>query len=198
MHITKVSEFSNRIWDESAIPELIEYIRIPNKSPMFDPDWQTNGYIDKAVAQFKTWCLGQAIPGLSLEIMRLAGRTPLIYMEIPGQSDDTVLLYGHLDKQPEMTGWRDGLGPWSPVIDGDRLYGRGGADDGYATFASLIAINALKQQDIAHARCVVIIEACEESGSFDLPFYIDALSDRIGHTSLVICLDSGCGNYDQL
>lgn len=198
MHITKVSEFSNRIWDESAIPELIKYIRIPNKSPMFDPDWQTNGYMDKAVAQFKTWCLGQAIPGLSLEIMRLAGRTPLIYMEIPGQSDDTVLLYGHLDKQPEMTGWRDGLGPWLPVIEGDRLYGRGGADDGYATFASLIAIKALKQQDIAHARCVVIIEACEESGSFDLPFYIDALSDRIGHTSLVICLDSGCGNYDQL
>ena len=130
--------------------------------------------------------------------MRLPGRTPLIYMEIPGDVDATVLLYGHLDKQPEMTGWRDGLGPWEPVINGDRLYGRGGADDGYAAFASLAAIQVLQDQGIPHARCVVIIEACEESSSYDLPFYIEALSERIGDPDLVICLDSGAGNYDQL
>jgi acetylornithine deacetylase/succinyl-diaminopimelate desuccinylase-like protein len=135
---------------------------------------------------------------MSVEVVRLPGRTPLIYIDIPGQIDDCVLLYGHLDKQPEMSGWRAGLDPWTPVIEGDRLYGRGGADDGYATFASLTAVAALQAQGLPHARCVIIIEACEESGSFDLPYYIEALGDRIGQPSLVICLDSGCGNYDQL
>ncbi len=135
---------------------------------------------------------------MDLEVIRLPGRTPLMFMDIASDSDDCVLLYGHLDKQPEMTGWREGLGPWEPVLDGERLYGRGGADDGYAMFASLIAIQALKKHQIPHARCIVIIEACEESGSYDLPHYIDLLSDRIGRPSLVICLDSGCGNYEQL
>ena len=119
-------------------------------------------------------------------------------MEVPGTSDATVLLYGHLDKQPEMTGWRDDLGPWQPVIEGDKLYGRGGADDGYSAYASLTAIAALQREGIPHGRAVIIIEACEESGSYDLPFYIDALASRIGKPDLVVCLDSGCGNYDQL
>jgi acetylornithine deacetylase/succinyl-diaminopimelate desuccinylase-like protein len=137
---------------------------------------------------------------MQLEVARLPGRTPLIFIEIPatGQGDDTVLLYGHLDKQPEMNGWSDHLGPWTPVIDGDRLYGRGGADDGYAIFGSLAAIMALEAQGIPHARCVVMIEACEESGSYDLPYYVDHLAPRIGKPSLIVCLDSGCGNYDQL
>lgn len=135
---------------------------------------------------------------MEMEIVRLPGRTPLIFMEIPGDSDDTVLLYGHLDKQPEMTGWADGLGPWIPVIKGDKLYGRGGADDGYAAYGSLTAIMAVQRQKMPHARCVVIIEACEESGSYDLPYYIDHLKDRIGTPSLVVCLDSGAGNYEQM
>lgn len=194
----KLREFCDQTWDSSIIPELIEYIRIPNKSPAFDPDWQEHGYMDQVVDQFVHWCGKQGIQGMQLEIVRLPGRTPLIYMDIAGASDSTLLLYGHLDKQPEMTGWREGLGPWQPVLDGDKLYGRGGADDGYATFASLTAIKALQNQDIPHARCVIIIEACEESGSFDLPYYIDHLAERIGKPDLVICLDSGCGNYDQL
>jgi acetylornithine deacetylase/succinyl-diaminopimelate desuccinylase-like protein len=198
MNTEKTRDYCDQHWDESALPELIDYIRIPNLSPMFDPDWQGHGYMDEAVAQFQRWCLMQNIPGMQLEVVRLPDRTPLIFMDIPGDSDNSILLYGHLDKQPEMEGWRDDLGPWQPVLEGDRLYGRGGADDGYATFASLIAIKALKEQQIPHARCVVIIEACEESGSFDLPYYIDALADRIGKPELVICLDSGCGNYDQL
>ncbi len=198
MNTQKLADFCNRRWDESALPELVEYIRIPNKSPAFDGDWQSNGHMDRVVDQFTDWVKAQSLPGLTLEVVRLPGRTPLIYMEAPGEGDDTVLLYGHLDKQPEMTGWRDGLGPWEPVLEGERLYGRGGADDGYATFASLIALLALKEQDIPRHRCVVIIEACEESGSHDLPFYIDALAERIGKPGLVVCLDSGCGNYDQL
>jgi acetylornithine deacetylase/succinyl-diaminopimelate desuccinylase-like protein len=198
MDTNKISVYCHREWENSAIPELIKYIRIPNKSPLFDPDWQANGYMEKAVTQFETWCLSQNISEMTLDVVRIPDRTPLIFMDIPGSIDNTVLLYGHLDKQPEMTGWRDELGPWKPVLDGDKLYGRGGADDGYATFASLLAVKALQEQGIPHARCVIIIEACEESGSFDLPFYIDELSDRIGKPELVICLDSGCGNYDQL
>ena len=194
----RLQEWVEAMWEESILPELVEYIRIPNKSPAFDPDWQANGHMDQAVELIEGWCAAQAIQGLSIEVVRLPGRTPLIYMEVPGTGDDCVLLYGHLDKQPEMTGWVDGLEPWKPVMRGDKLYGRGGADDGYAAFASLTAIEALQRQNIPHKRCVVIIEACEESGSYDLPFYIDHLKDRIGDVSLVICLDSGCGNYDQL
>ena len=135
---------------------------------------------------------------MTFEVVKLEGRTPLLFIDIPGDSAECVLLYGHLDKQPEMTGWREGLGPWNPVIEDDRLYGRGGADYGYAVFAALTAIQALQEQGAPHNRCVVIIEACEESGSWDLPFYIEALADRIGVPSLIVCLDSGCGNYDQL
>ncbi len=185
-------------WDESIVPALTEYIRIPNKSPMFDAKWREHGYMDKAVELIAGWCKANALPDMTLEVVRLGDRTPLIYMEVPGTSDDTVLLYGHLDKQPEMTGWDEGLGPWEPVLKGGRLYGRGGADDGYSAFASLTALKVLHDQGIPHARAVIIIEACEESGSFDLPYYIDHLADRIGTPSLVVCLDSGCGNYDQM
>ncbi|MCA1714864.1 MAG: M20 family metallopeptidase, partial [Gammaproteobacteria bacterium] len=150
----------------------------------------------------ETWARAQPIPGMTLEVVRLEGRTPLIYIDIPATDQrtgkDCVLLYGHLDKQPEMTGWDAGLGPWQPVLKGDKLYGRGGADDGYAIYGSLAAIQALQQQGAPHARCVVLIEACEESGSYDLPAYVDHLADRIGKPSLVVCLDSGCGNYEQL
>ena len=185
-------------WTSTIVPTLTEYIRIPAKSPMFDPQWSQHGHLDRAVALIETWCRARPIDGLRVEVVRLAGRTPVILMETPGRSDDTVLLYGHCDKQPEMTGWSDGLGPWTPVQRGDRLYGRGGADDGYAAFAALTALEALQQQGVPRARCVVLIEACEESGSVDLPFYVDALADRLRTPELVVCLDSSCGNYEQL
>ena len=192
------TELIESTWDKSITPSLIDYIRIPNKSPAFDPDWKKNGYMDEAVTLISDWCRANAIDDMALEVIQLEGRTPLIYIDVPGVGEDCVVLYGHLDKQPEMVGWHEGLGPWSPVLDGDRLYGRGGADDGYSAFASLTAIRAVRAAGGQHARCVIIIEACEESGSFDLPHYIDYLQDRIGTPSLVICLDSGCGNYDQL
>ncbi|HKE48070.1 MAG TPA: M20 family metallopeptidase [Rhodanobacteraceae bacterium] len=198
MDSTALSGFVGGLWDGEIVPQLTEYIRIPNKSPMFDAQWAEHGHMDRAVGLMEAWARSQPIPGMRLEVVRLPGRTPLIFIEIPGQGDDTVLLYGHLDKQPEMTGWSDHLGPWTPVLEGDKLYGRGGADDGYAIFGSLAAIMALQAQGIAHSRCVVMIEACEESGSYDLPYYVDHLADRIGKPSLIVCLDSGCGNYDQL
>jgi acetylornithine deacetylase/succinyl-diaminopimelate desuccinylase-like protein len=198
MDTAKTEQFVSHAWDSDIVPQLVEYIRIPNKSPMFDSNWQTNGYMEAATQLLFDWASKQPIAGMSVEIVRLEGRTPLIFIEIAGQGEDCVLLYGHLDKQPEMTGWADDLGPWKPVLKGDRLYGRGGADDGYAIFGSLTAIRALQEQGLPHSRCVVLIEACEESGSYDLPHYVDHLADRIGKPSLVVCLDSGCANYDQL
>jgi acetylornithine deacetylase/succinyl-diaminopimelate desuccinylase-like protein len=194
----KTYEFVSQIWDSSIVPPLMEYIRIPSLSPAYDSKWQESGHMDRAVALIEAWCRRQPIPGMKVEVIRLEGRTPVIFMDVPGSSSDCVLMYGHLDKQPEMSGWREGLGPWTPIIEGDKLYGRGGADDGYAAFASLAAIRAVQEQKRPHARCVVIIEGCEESGSYDLPFYIEKLASRIGVPSLVICLDSGCANYDQL
>jgi acetylornithine deacetylase/succinyl-diaminopimelate desuccinylase-like protein len=189
------------LFQSSIVPTLVDYIKIPNKSMMFDPEWRAHGYMDQATEMFAAWARSQLPAGATLEVVRLGERTPVIFIDVPGtggRAGDTVMLYGHLDKQPEMIGWRDGLGPWTPVLDGDKLYGRGSADDGYAMFASLTAINALRRDHIPHARCVVLIEACEESGSVDLPAYIDHLAPRIGQLSLVICLDSGCANYDQL
>ena len=195
------TKWTEDLFASSIVPTLVDYIKIPNKSAMFDPDWRQHGHMDRATDLLAGWARSQLPDGATLEVVRLGERTPVIFMDIPGtggRPGDTVMLYGHLDKQPEMTGWRDGLGPWTPVIEGDKLFGRGGADDGYAIFASLTAINALRRDKVPHARCVVLIEACEESGSVDLPAYIDHLAPRIGQISLAVCLDSGCANYDQL
>ena len=198
MDTKKTEQFVNEQWDESIVPELCDYIKVPNKSPSFDPDWEQHGHMESAVKMLETWCSKQPIEGMTVEVVRIEGRTPVLFIDIPGDSDDVVLLYGHYDKQPEFSGWDDDLDPWKPVIKDGKLYGRGGADDGYATFGSLTAIRALKEQGIPHAHCVVLIEGCEESGSFDLPYYIDLLEERIGAPDLVVCLDAECGNYDQL
>jgi acetylornithine deacetylase/succinyl-diaminopimelate desuccinylase-like protein len=190
-----------RTWDESIVPALCDYIRIPNKSQNFDPQWSEHGHMDRAAELMRAWCEANALPGMKTEIVRLPGRTPLLFVEIPaangGSNEDCVLMYGHMDKQPEFTGWAEGLSPWTPVIRNGRLYGRGGADDGYAIFGSVLALRALHEQGIAHSRCVIVIEAGEESSSPDLPAYIDALASRIGKPSLVVCLDAECGNYEQ-
>ena len=200
MDFARTNDFMNRIWDEDIIPVLTDYIRIPCKSPAFDKDWDKHGHMEQAVILFADWAKAKLkqLPGASLEVVRFEGRTPLILIEIPGTAPGTVLMYGHLDKQPEMVGWDKDYGPWDPVIRDGKLYGRGGADDGYAMFASIAALLALKEQGIAHGRIVILIEASEESGSQDLPFYVDHLSTRIGEPDLVVCLDSGAGNYDQL
>jgi acetylornithine deacetylase/succinyl-diaminopimelate desuccinylase-like protein len=191
-------DFVQRRWEEDVLPTLSRYIEIPARSPAFDPGWAAHGHIDRAVALVEDWCRRRPIAGLTVETVRLPGRTPLLLLEVPGASPDTVLLYGHLDKQPEMTGWAPGLGPWTPVRRGDRLYGRGAQDDGYAVFCALTAVEALARAPAPHARCVVLIEASEESGSPDLPAYMEALASRLREPDLVICLDSGCGNYEQL
>jgi acetylornithine deacetylase/succinyl-diaminopimelate desuccinylase-like protein len=198
MNSEQIRSAVDRIWDDSIVPTIQEYIRIPNQSPLFDPDWKKNGHMHRAVALARAWVEQQNVSGIRIEVQELEGRTPLIYMEVDGDASSTVLMYGHLDKQPAMVGWEEGLGPWTPVLRDGKLFGRGGADDGYAIFATIAAIKTLQTQQLAHSRIVVIIECCEESGSVDLPAYIDLLGDRIGTPSLIICLDSGCGNYEQL
>lgn len=198
LDVERARQQIDAVFRTSILPALHEYIAIPAKSPHFEPGWAEAGHLDRAVALAEAWCRAQPVRGIEIEVLRLPGRTPLLLLEIPGVGDDTVLLYGHLDKQPEMAPWADGLAPWRPVLRGDRLYGRGGADDGYAVFASLTALAQLHAQEIPHARCLVLIETCEESGSFDLPAYLDHLRGRIGQPSLVVCLDSGCGDYERL
>lgn len=201
MNTEQLLRYISGIWDDSIVPTLCEYIRIPNKSAHFDSEWEKHGHMDAAAELMRQWCAANSLPGMKCEIVRLPGRTPLLFIDVPAsgaaRQSECVLMYGHMDKQPEFTGWAEGLGPWTPVIRNGRLYGRGGADDGYAVFGSLLALRALAEQKIPHARCVIIIEGSEESGSPDLPAYIDALANRIGEPSLVVCLDAECGNYDQ-
>src|ERR1700690_2251406 len=197
MDLPGLRRFIENVWQKSIIGRLEAYVRIPNKSPAFDPDWERHGYMDQAILLMAEWCRAQPVPGMRVDVRRLPGITPLLLVDIPGELPECVLLYGHLDKQPEFTGWEQGLGPWEPVIRDGRLYGRGGADDGYAVFSSLTAIAALEAQRIPHARCVVLIEACEESGSPDLPAHVEALAERIGTPSLVVCLDAETGDYER-
>ena len=199
----QVLQSVTQAWDRDIVSQLSDYIAIPAKSPAFDADWAQHGYIDTVVQRAADWVLAQQVAGLTLEIVRLPGRTPVLFFEVAAtrashSQSETVLMYGHLDKQPEFSGWRSDLGPWTPKYEDGKLYGRGGADDGYAVYASIAAIQALKAQGATHPRIVGLIETCEESGSADLLPYVDALRTRLGNVGLVMCLDSGAGNYDQL
>lgn len=197
-HLASITQHIATTWDQEIVPLLCEYIKIPNKSPAFDPDWEKHGYMQQAMELIYTWCRAQPIKEMRCEVHQLPERTPLLFIDIPGTLDETILLYGHMDKQPEMTGWDQDKGPWKPVLTNDKLYGRGGADDGYAVFASLLAILELQKHNLPHARCVILVEGCEESGSYDLPYYLELLAKEIGKPNFIICLDSTTGNYDQL
>ena len=198
INLSQLRRHIEAAWSGSILERLQAYIRIPNKSPAFDPDWEPHGYMEQATLLMAEWCKQQPVPGMTVEVRRLPGITPVLLVNVPGELPGCVLLYGHLDKQPEFTGWLPGLEPWTPVVRDGKLYGRGGADDGYAVFSSLTAIVALKAQGVALPRCVLLIEASEESGSVHLPAHLDALGDDLGEPSLVVCLDAECGNYEQL
>ena len=202
MDHSELRRFIDGRWDDRIVPELVDYIRVPAKSPAFDPSWAEHGHLAEVVRRAHDWSAAQRIAGLTLEIVEIGGRTPCLLFDAPATGGlgnaDTVLFYGHLDKQPEMEGWRPGFGPWTPVIEDGRLYGRGGADDGYALYSALTIVDALDSQGIARPRCVGLIETSEESGSPDLLPYLEALRERLGNVRLVCGLDSGCGNYEQL
>ncbi|MBT7901492.1 MAG: M20/M25/M40 family metallo-hydrolase, partial [Candidatus Marinimicrobia bacterium] len=197
MNNEHLKNYLNNFWDNNITPTLIDYIKIPNKSPAFDSNWEANGHMDRVLDLAVSWTKEHMPMGGKLTIKHTVGRTPLILVDIPGEKDGNVLMYGHLDKQPEMEGWDEGLGPWKPVLKDEKLYGRGGADDGYALFASIGVVNALQEQNIPLPRILILIEFCEESGSPDLPHYIDLCSETIGSPNLVVCLDSGAGDYER-
>lgn len=190
------------VWRDSIVPSLADYIRIPCVSAAYEPDWAELGHMDRAVAHIRAWCEARAVAGLTVERHDLPGRSPVLLLEAPafggGSPDRTVLFYGHLDKQPEMTGWREGYGPWDPLVENGRLYGRGGGDDGYAAYAAVAALEAVQAMGGAHDRALVLIEASEESGSTDLPAHLEALAHRIGRPDLVITLDGGCLDDQRL
>ncbi len=193
------------LWDADVLPALESYVRIPNLSPHFAPAWESDGHMDDAVELLANWCRSRPIEGIEVNVVRPPGLTPTIVVDVPAHDTEPreldrpeVVIYGHMDKQPEFTGWREGLGPWTPVREGDRLYGRGTADDGFAVFAALTSIEAIRSAGGSHARCVVVIEGSEESGSPDLPATLDAIADRVGQPSLVVSLDSGCPSYDRI
>ena len=163
----------SRAWDDDLVKQLSDYIEIPAKSPAFDADWAKAGHLELVLQRAATWVEQQKVAGLKVEIIRLPGRTPIMFFEVAATrsqtpSSQTVLMYGHLDKQPEFDGWRAGLGPWTPKYIDGKLYGRGSADDGYATYAAITAIQALKAQKAEHPRIAGIIETCDETGSPDL------------------------------
>ena len=200
MDINKIAQFISKIFDESAIPTLKKYIKIKAKSPIFDENWETNGFLKQSCKMVEEWCQSLNIEGLQTQVITPEGRTPLLLIEIEASSSKkgTTLIYGHLDKQPEFSGWDQNKGPFTPVVENNRLYGRGSADDGYSVFSGLCAIKALKTQNILHNKVVMLIESGEESGSPDLSYYIKKYSNRLGNVDLVICLDSGCGDYERL
>ena len=200
MDHSTLSAHVERSWRADIMPLLQEYVAIPCESPAFDPHWARSGHIDRAADLLADWARAQLadVPGASIEIVRLAGRTPLIFVDIPGDAEAGVVIYGHFDKQPAMTGWSAGRSAWTPVMEEDRLYGRGAADDGYALPAAIVAIRALRAQGLVHPACRILVEGSEESGSGDLPAYIEHLAPRLGAPAMIVALDASCGNYEQL
>ena len=198
MDTKAVQEFVDRHCDESAIPSLVDFIAIPNQSPLFDPEWNTNGLLDQACEHVSNWAKAQNLKGFTLERHQNEGKPPLIFIEIEGTRPDaeTVFMYGHFDKQPPLLPWSEGKGPYSPVIEESKLWGRGGVDDGYSIYAGLTAVKALQNFDLPHDRIVFFMEGEEESGSPNLDEYIAQLRDKIGDPALIICLDAGSGDYE--
>lgn len=197
-----VRETVRGLWNSEILSSLSELVAIPALSPNFDADWANTGQLDAAIEHLKGWLTSRDIPGAKLDVVRLDGRSPVLLLDVPATSGaedrGTALLYGHLDKQPPVANWSDGLGPWTPVRRGERLYGRGSADDGYAGYAAMAALEAVRTADGAHARTVLLLETGEESGSPDLPAYLEHLSDKFGQVSFVVCLDSGGSDYERL
>jgi acetylornithine deacetylase/succinyl-diaminopimelate desuccinylase-like protein len=187
-------------WEQDVVPMLMEYIAIPAESPAFDSDWETSGHLDRALDLLANWATTRLseIPGATVEKVYVPGRTSSIFVDIPGDERAPVLFYGHYDKQPAMEGWHDGKGAWLPVLEGDRLYGRGGADDGYSIFSCVTAILALRAQGASHPPVKILIEGSEESGSPDLAATLEILAPRLGRPSLLIALDGSCGDYERL
>ncbi len=195
-----MSPISLEDFEQDALPTLFQYATMAALSPAYDANWVSNGHLHAATQLFAEWARERDLREFTVQVHEIEGRTPVItvIVEATAPTTGTVVLYGHLDKQPPLGEWSEGLGPYSPVRRDNRVYARGLADDGYAMFASLLALEDLEARGIPHARCVVLIEASEESGSPDLAEHLDRLAPILGDVELLICLDSGALTYDRL
>ena len=198
LDLSRLSDFIDKKWDESALPSLCEFIEIPALSPSFDSDWEENGYLDAAIETFISWVKSLPLERTSISVHRLSYRSPVLLVTINGDAEGEILFYSHLDKQPEATGWSEGKGPWKPVIEDNWLYGRGSVDDGYGGYAGILSVLGLQEQGLPHPTCRFLIETGEESGSPDLELYLDELKPQLGIPDVVIVLDTGGMDYDRL
>jgi len=200
MRNKNIEKYIDGLWYESIIPVLKEYIKIPAISPAFEKDWEEKGFLMDTLLLAKNWLEGLGLENAEISLISEKGKTPLMIVEVSATGEDLpyTLLYGHMDKQPEAEGWDDNKGPWIPVVENGKLYGRGGADDAYAFFTSIASIKALQANNVPHGKCILLIETCEESGSYDLDYYLDEYADKIGEPDLVVCLDSGAGDYERM
>lgn len=202
MDHVKVRDAVAGAWSDQVLPSLAGLVEIPALSPAFDSDWERTGHLRAAAEHVRDWIESRDLPGARAEIVQLEGRSPVLLVDLPATSgateEGTLLLYGHLDKQPPFGGWSEGLAPWKAVIRDGRMYGRGAVDDGYSGYAATVALEAVRAAGGEHARAIVLLETGEESGSPDLPAYIEHLGDRLGDISLVVCLDAGGDDYERL
>jgi len=190
---------SDEIWEDSILPSLSEFIEIKALSPLFEPKWAEIGELDKTIDLFCNWLDDQGILGMKYETHRIDGKSPVLLVTVDGTGPGEVIFYSHLDKQPSKPElWSDGLHPLKAVRRDPWLYGRGTIDDGYGGYLCATSVRLLQEAGIPHPRCTFLIETCEESGSFDLPPYLDALTGELGNPDMIVVMDSGGPDYDHI
>lgn len=197
----KLKQFVESEFTNNALPSFKTFLTIENCTPAYDPDWDKNGLLKSAASHLKAYALkSSGVQGLNAILSSDEGKTPFLLVTVDSTSGDgkSILLYGHFDKQPPNSGWSQGLGPYLPVEKDGYLYGRGSADDGYAFYAMLTIIKALQNFNIPHPKFVIILEGSEESGSIDLPIYIEEYQQFIGQPDLILALDSGIIDYNRI
>ncbi len=197
--IDSLTENAEKIWEDSILPSLSEFIEIHALSPMFEPNWDEKGELQATIELFTAWLEAQGIEGMSHVTHRIGDHSPVLLVTIEGTGPGEVLFYSHLDKQPSRPElWSEGLHPLKAVRREPFLFGRGAVDDGYGGYLCVTAIRLLQEAGIPHPKATFLIETCEESGSFDLPPYLDALTDDLGSPDLIVVLDSGGPTYDHI
>ena len=199
LDLGQLMDRSEEIWEGSILPSLSDFIEIKALSPLFEPDWAEMGELDATIDLFCEWLDAQGIAGMSYEKHRIGELSPVLIVTIEGTGPGEVIFYSHLDKQPSKPElWSEGLHPLKAVRRDPWLYGRGSVDDGYGGYLCATSVRLLQEAEVPHPRCTMIIETCEESGSFDLPPYLDALTEQLGNPDMVVVLDSGGPDYDHI
>jgi len=165
---------------------------------MVDDKYDCNGLVQQAMQVVDTNIQALGIKGLTRTVIHPAGMNPLIvYVVEPSEgASKTVMMYGHLDKQPYGPGWEEGVSPTDPIIRGDFMWGRGSCDDGYSAFACMLAVKAVQESGQRLPRIVLTLETEEESGSPSLLSLLKEAEPLIGTPDAMLCMDSGALDYE--